>query len=77
MISGSTQEVVRDAQCGACVDSSDVDAFADMLKDFVLNNSDYADCGENGRKYFIENFKKSIFMENLKKKIDEVEKSKG
>jgi glycosyltransferase involved in cell wall biosynthesis len=35
MISGSTQEVVRDAQCGACVDSSDVDAFADMLKDFV------------------------------------------
>lgn len=74
MISGSTQEVVRDAQCGACVDSGDVDAFADTLKDFILNNSNYADCGENGRKYFVENFKKSIFMDKLKKKIDEVEK---
>ena len=77
MISGSTQEVVRDAQCGVCVDSGDVDGFADVLKDFVLNNRKYCECGENGRKYFVNNFKKSIFMEELRNKIDEVEKGKG
>jgi glycosyltransferase involved in cell wall biosynthesis len=73
MISGSAQEVISDAKCGLCVDSGDVEGLADIMRDFIKNNKQYEVCGENGRTYFVQNFKKDIFMSKLERKLREME----
>ncbi len=74
MISGSAQEVISDAKCGLCVDSGDVNGLADIMRDFIKNNKQYEVCGENGRAYFVQNFKKDIFMSKLESKLREMER---
>lgn len=74
MISGSAQEVISDAKCGLCVDSGDVEGLADIMRDFIKNNKQYEVCGENGRTYFVQNFKKDIFMSKLERKLREMER---
>lgn len=76
MISGSGQEVILEAKCGLCVDSGDIQGFASILTDFIFNYNKYKKYGENGRKYFIQNFKKDIFMSKLENKFYEMEKIK-
>lgn len=65
MIRGSAKEVIETAKCGICVESDDIEAFANAMKNFILNKEKYDSFGQNGRKYFIENFKKDIFMKKL------------
>lgn len=73
MISGSAQEVIREAECGLCVDSGDVEGFAGILREFITNHDKYRQCGTNGKEFFIRNFKKDIFIDQLKNKIKEME----
>lgn len=72
MIDGSTEEVISESECGICVKASNIDELANALIEFSSNIEKYKDCGENGRKYFMSHFRKSIFMENLEKCIDDV-----
>lgn len=65
MIEGSTKNVVEEAQCGVCVPADDIDGFANVLKDFVVNTYRYKDYGNNGRLYFSTHFRKSIFIDRL------------
>ena len=65
MISGSAKEVIEESKCGLCVDSGDIDGFADILKEFIDNYQKYTTCGDNGRCFFIKNFKKDIFVKEL------------
>ncbi|MBR2902728.1 MAG: glycosyltransferase family 4 protein [Clostridia bacterium] len=74
MINGSARDVIVESKCGVCVDSGDVDGLANAMRDFILNNDNYKDCGENARQYFVDNFRKHIFMSVLEDKINEMEK---
>lgn len=64
-INGSAQEVIRDSKCGICVNASDSKELAKAMGDFIENQYKYINCGDNGRKYFMENFTKKIYMEKL------------
>lgn len=70
MIDGSAMDVIIEANCGSCVHSDDVEAFAQVLRDFIVNRDKYADCGKNGREYFIKNFKKEVFMDKIENEIE-------
>ena len=65
MIDGSANHVIKQAECGVCVGSDDVNGFAGAMIDFIMHPESYKTCGENGRRYFKENFRKSIFITRL------------
>jgi len=64
-INGAAQEVIRESECGSCVNAGDSKALAEVMKDFIENPEKYQNYGENGRKYFVDNFTKKIYMEKL------------
>lgn len=64
-INGAAQEVIRESECGVCVNAGDSKALAEVMKDFIENPGKYQKYGENGRKYFVDNFTKKIYMEKL------------
>lgn len=72
MISGSAQEVISESKCGLCVESGDIKGLADIMRDFIVNYERYEVYGENGRTYFVQNYKKDIFMNKLENKIREM-----
>lgn len=74
MISGSAQEVISESKCGLCVESGDIKGFANIMRDFIVNHKQYESCGENGRTYFVKNFKKDIFMNRLESKFREMDR---
>lgn len=72
MINGSTQEIISTARCGKCVDADDVAGLAKLMKLFIEDPSFFEGYGENGRNYFVENFRKEIFIEKLENLFCEV-----
>ena len=64
-INGAAQEVISESKCGACVSAGDSKSLAKVMKDFIENPDKYQNFGENGRKYFVDNFTKKIYMEKL------------
>lgn len=74
MISGSAQEVIKEARCGLCADADDIDGFAEIMKEFIVNNHKYRSLGDNGRAFFIHNYRKDFFMEKLERKMTELER---
>ena len=74
MISGSAQEAISEAKCGLCVDSGDIKGLAGIMRDFIINHKQYETYGKNGRAYFVQNYKKDIFMSKLENKLRELEK---
>ena len=74
MIDGSANDVINDSQCGICVDAGDVDGLAKAMRSFVLENDRYKDCGDNGRKYFINNFSKEKIMKKLESELERLVK---
>lgn len=71
-INGAAQEIINESKCGVCVNASDSISLANVMNDFILNQDKYKKCGENGRKYFVENFTKKIFMEKLVKQFNKL-----
>ena len=65
MINGSAKDVIEESRCGICVPAGDINGFAAAMKDFIISNEKYSSCGENGRNFFINNFKKEIFIDKL------------
>lgn len=64
-INGAAQEIIKESQCGVCVNSGDSIALANAMKDFIENTNKYKDCGENGRKYFKNHFTLNQYMQKL------------
>lgn len=64
-INGAAQEVIKESQCGSCVNAGDYKALAELMRDFIDNPHKYKEKGENGRKYFMNNFTKEKYMEKL------------
>lgn len=75
MIDGDTEKVVKEAGCGKCVAAGDVNAFSDLLEDFIIHPENYVHCGENGRKYFKQHFRQSVFMARLEEELEAVRDS--
>lgn len=70
MIDGSAKDVIEDSCCGLCVAAGDVEGLALALKRFILERDRFRDCGERGRKYFVENFSKQKFMKKLEEEFE-------
>jgi len=68
-INGAAQEVIKESQCGLCVNAGDSKALAEAMKDFIENPVKYKSCGENGREYFIKHFTKDIYMKKTRRRI--------
>lgn len=69
-INGSAQEIIRESNCGKCVDSGNHIGLANLMTKCIENKHDLRIIGENGREYFKENFTKEIYMSSI---IDEME----
>ena len=63
--------VEEEAVCGKWCPSNDVDAFAESVRWFAENTDKFTELGENGRKYFEENFVADKNIEKLEKFINE------
>lgn len=72
MIDGSAKEVIEESGCGICVSAGDVQGLAEAMSDFILHREKYRNCGEDGRNYFKNNFRKSIFIKKLEGIFDEI-----
>lgn len=73
-INGAAQDVIREAQCGLCVNAGDSNGLAQSMRDFIENPDKYKDCGGKGREYFKNNFTKTIFMKKLLNAINNLVK---
>ena len=77
MISGSAQEVILESKCGLCVDSGDIEGFSSIMREFIINYSEYELYGKNGRDFFVHNYRKDIFMNKLENKFLEMRNEKN
>jgi glycosyltransferase involved in cell wall biosynthesis len=72
MIDGSARDAIEESGCGLCVAADDVDALAMGMLDFIENRDKYKECSQKARAYFIENFKKDIFMRKIENEFERV-----
>lgn len=72
MINGSTQKVVKEADCGVCVPAGNYVELSLAMKDFIQNKSKYEQCTINGRNYFMKNFTKQNFIKCLTEQFKKV-----
>lgn len=70
MINGSCMAVIKDADCGFCVEANDVDGFAKALSDFCNQKDKHSIYAENSRAYFIKNFRKDIHIKAIEEQIE-------
>ena len=71
-ISGLANDLIREANCGEYVEADDCEGLAILMEDFINNPLRYKIYGENGRKYFINNFTLDIFIERIETKLYEL-----
>lgn len=64
-LSGFAKSVIEESGSGICVEPGDTDALANAMKEFICNSQKYKECGKNSRNYFVKNFTKDIYMDNL------------
>ncbi|MDL2225194.1 glycosyltransferase family 4 protein [Eubacteriales bacterium OttesenSCG-928-M02] len=64
-ISGAGAELLRDCNCGVYADPDDVDKLALLMDDIVDDFDKYRIMGQNGRRYYEQNFTKEIFFDDL------------
>lgn len=68
-INGAANEVIKEAECGACVDAGDYKGLADLMKSYIESPEKYKDCGANARRYFSEHFTFEHYMNGLEKEL--------
>lgn len=71
-INGGAQEVIKEAQCGSCVAAGDYEGLARLMKVYIDRSHDFANSGENAKKYFLEHFTLSHYMDTLEKELQNV-----
>lgn len=68
-INGGTQEVIRESKCGICVNAGDYEGLAKVMEFCIEHPDDFAECGENARKYFMKHFTLDRYMDRLEKEL--------
>ena len=74
-INGAANEVIREADCGACVAAGDYKGLSEIMADYIDNPEKYSSAGENARKYFADNFTLETYMDKLEEEINETVKT--
>lgn len=70
-VTGKSREILEENRCGICVEPGNVDELSKAMVEFIDHYEKYRNFGENGRKYFIENFTMDIFMNRLYEQFEE------
>ncbi len=72
MINGEGADLVREAQCGVAVPAGDSDTLSEAVRRMATMPKDELNLlGENGRKFYENNFTKEMRMEQLEKIVNE------
>lgn len=70
MIGCGGVDIVEEADCGYAVPAGDADALVKVIREKVLSDKEaFARLGENSRKYYEENFRMDMCIDNLEKII--------
>lgn len=64
-INGASAEVIWDSQCGKSVSSGDNKGLAELMKNYIDNPREYADCGKNAAAYFRAHFTLEHYCDSL------------
>lgn len=64
-IDGAGQEMIREADCGECVAAGDAKGLAAAMQRVIEQPELYKEKGQNGRRFFEENYTKALFMQRL------------
>ena len=71
-MNGAGQTVIKESECGLCVNAGDADGLAQSFTEFMENNERYKDCGANSRKYFKEHFTEEKHFDELEKELNKL-----
>ena len=73
-INGAANEVIKEARCGSCVKAGDYEGLAKLMKLYIEHPSDFEQCGQNARNYFMKHFTLDIYMDGLEKELESMAK---
>ena len=59
------RDMINNSQCGVCVPAESPDELAAVMNDFIENPERYSEYGENGRRYFEDNFTLDRYITSL------------
>ena len=76
-INGAAYEVIKEARCGSCVKAGDYEGLAKLMKLYIEHPSDFVQCGQNARDYFMKHFTLDIYMDGLEKELESMAKGYG
>ncbi|MGL5052003.1 MAG: glycosyltransferase family 4 protein [Cetobacterium sp.] len=69
-IDGAAQDVIKQSNCGFCVNAGDWKGLANLLKIVIEDNDKILNIGKNGKIFYKENFTSEKQIENILKSID-------
>lgn len=69
-INGAANEVIKEARCGSCAKAGDYEGLAKLMKLYIEHPSDFEQCGQNARNYFMKHFTLNIYMDGLEKELE-------
>ena len=70
MIGCGGADIIEESQCGYAVPAGDFDGLVEIIRDKVLPNKEgFKKMGENGRRYYEENYRLDMCIDNLEKII--------
>ena len=75
-INGAAYEVIKEARCGSCVKAGDYEGLAKLMKLYIEHPSDFEQCGQNARNYFMKHFTLDIYMDGLEKELERLARKK-
>ena len=75
-INGAANEVIKEARCGSCVKAGDYEGLAMLMKLYIEHPSDFEQCGQNARDYFLKHFTLDIYMDGLEKELERLARKK-
>ena len=64
-IDGETARMIAEADCGACAPAEDAAGLAELIRQAAGDPDTWRQYGENGRRYYQENFQKEKFISTL------------
>ncbi len=63
---GASADIIKEANCGFVKNSDDIDGMVNILTNVILpQTSELTKLGENGKNYYVSNFRKNKCLENL------------
>lgn len=71
-INGAANEVIREAECGSCVNAGDYEGLAKLMELYIEHPDNYRYCGENARRYFKENFTLEKYINGIETELKKI-----